>query len=50
MLEACQEWAKEQGCIEFASDCELVNEGSLKFYLKMAFEETNSIICFTKKL
>ncbi|MGN0432409.1 MAG: aminoglycoside 6'-N-acetyltransferase [Lachnospiraceae bacterium] len=50
MLKACQEWAKEQGCTEFASDCELVNEGSLKFHLKMGFEEANRIICFTKKL
>lgn len=50
MLEACQKWAKEQGCTEFASDCELVNEGSRKFHLKMGFEEANRIICFTKKL
>lgn len=50
MLEACQKWAKEQGCTEFASDCELVNEDSLKFHLKMGFEEANRIICFTKKL
>lgn len=50
MVEACQEWAKEQGCTEFASDCELVNEDSLRFHLKMGFEEANRIICFTKKL
>lgn len=50
MLEVCQEWAKERGCTEFASDCELVNEDSLKFHLKMGFEEANRIICFTKKL
>ena len=50
MLEACQKWAKEQGCTEFASDCELINEDSLKFHLKMGFEEANRIICFTKKL
>lgn len=50
MLEACQEWAKEQGCTEFASNCELVNEASVKFHLKMGFEEANRIICFTKKL
>lgn len=50
MLDACQKWAKEQRCTEFASDCELVNEDSLKFHLKMGFEEANRIICFTKKL
>lgn len=50
LLQACQEWAKEQGCTEFASDCELVNEDSLKFHLKMGFEEANRIICFSRKL
>lgn len=50
MLDVCQKWAKEHGCTEFASDCELVNEDSLKFHLKMGFEEANRIICFTKKL
>lgn len=49
MLVACQKWAKEQGCTEFASDCELDNEDSLKFHLKMGFKEANRIICFTKK-
>ena len=50
MMDACQKWAKEQGCTEFASDCELVNIDSLKFHLKMGFEEANRIICFTKQL
>lgn len=50
LLEACQEWAKEQGCTEFSSDCELDNEDSRKFHLKMGFAEANRIICFTKKL
>lgn len=50
MLEACQAWALEQGCTEFASDCGLENEESLKFHLKVGFEEANRIICFTKKL
>jgi len=50
LLNACQNYAKEQGCKEFASDCELDNESSLRFHLKMGFAETNRIICFTKKL
>ena len=50
LLEACQKRAKEQGCAEFASDCELDNEASLKFHMKMEFVEANRIICFTKKL
>ena len=50
LVRECQRFAKEQGCMEFASDCELSNEESLKFHLKLGFEEANRIICFTKKL
>ena len=50
LLAACQNWAKEQGCSEFASDCELTNNESLAFHLKMGFIEANRIICFTKEI
>ena len=50
LLCECQKWAKEKGCYEFASDCELDNATSLKFHMAMGFEEANRIICFTKKL
>lgn len=50
LLDACESWAREQGCREFASDCELENQGSLSFHLATGFEEANRIICFTKKL
>jgi len=50
LLAACEEWAKEQGCTEFASDCELDNTESLKFHLSLGFEEANRVICFAKKL
>lgn len=50
LLRACEDWAKAQGCREFASDCELSNETSLAFHLGAGFEEASRIICFTKKL
>ena len=50
LLAACETWAKEKGCTEFASDCELDNVQSLQFHLNVGFEEANRIICFTKKL
>lgn len=50
LLSECQKWAKEKGCQEFASDCELDNITSLKFHMAMGFEEANRIICFTKKV
>lgn len=50
LLAACENWARERGCREFASDCELNNTQSLRFHLSLGFEEANRIICFTKKL
>ena len=50
LLAECQNWAKEQGCAEFASDCELSNEQSLLFHKAVGFQEANRIICFTKQL
>ena len=50
LLKKCEEWAKEKGCTEFASDCELGNSESLKFHLKSGFSEANRIICFTKRI
>ena len=50
LLTACEKWAKEKGCSEFASDCELSNVNSLKFHLAMGFDEVNRIICFRKDI
>lgn len=50
LLTECEKWAKEKGCAEFASDCELDNADSLRFHMAMGFEETNKIICFKKNL
>ena len=46
----CETWAKEMGCTEFASDCELTNTDSLRFHLRIGFTEENRIICFKKTL
>ena len=50
LLEACEKWAKSKGCSEFASDCELENEESLRFHMAMQFEEANRVICFKKSI
>jgi aminoglycoside 6'-N-acetyltransferase I len=50
LLIECEKWAKEKNCTEFASDCELVNEDSLKFHMALGFEEANRIICFRKDI
>lgn len=50
LLACCEQWAREQGCTEFASDCELDNTQSLAFHMRLGFDEANRVICFTKKL
>lgn len=50
LLLSCEKWAKDIGCNEFASDCELTNTHSLKFHLSMGFTEENRIICFRKDI
>ncbi len=51
LLNECEMWAKDKGCKEFASDCEIENDNSLAFHMAMNFTEANRIICcFTKKL
>lgn len=46
----CEKWSKDQHCSEFASDCELENEDSLKFHIATGFEEANRSICFKKNI
>lgn len=50
LLRACENWAEEMGCTEFASDCELTNSDGYAFHKSMGFAEANRIICFTKTL
>ena len=50
LLAACEAWARERGCAEFASDCELDNAESLRFHLHAGFAEAGRIICFRKDL
>lgn len=50
LLSECEVWAKENGCHEFASDCNIDNIDSFHFHKAMNFTEANRIICFTKML
>lgn len=50
LLAECEKWAKEKGCKEFASDCEIENVSSFHFHMASGFEEANRIICFVKEL
>ncbi len=50
LVSECEQWARDKGCTEFASDCELTNTASLGFHLGIGFTEENRIICFKKTL
>ena len=50
LLNACENWVKEKGCREFASDCTLDNAQSHNFHMHAGFEEANRIICFVKRV
>lgn len=50
LVKTCESWAKDMGCKEFASDCELSNLDSLAFHLAIGFNEANRIICFKKDI
>ena len=50
LLDACESWAAEQGCTEFASDAEISNRVSRSFHKSMGFTEAAEIVHFAKKL
>ncbi len=50
LLLACEDWAREQGCAEFASDCAIDNTGSRRFHQRTGFAEAGRIVCFIKPL
>lgn len=50
LLKYCENWAREKGCAEFGSDCEIDNIQSYHFHIKAGFTEANRTICFIKRL
>jgi aminoglycoside 6'-N-acetyltransferase I len=50
LVMAAEEWARGQGCTEFASDTETDNAASAAAHKSLGFEEINRIICFRKAL
>ena len=50
LVKAAEEWARAQGCTEFASDTEIGNAVSAAAHERLGFEEVNRMICFRKAL
>lgn len=50
LVSACEQWAKDFGCTEFASDCGLDNNLSIAFHVGAGFTEANRLVCFVKEI
>lgn len=50
LVAACEQWARSQGCSEFASDAEPDNEASIAAHLAVGFSDEGLVRCFRKKL
>lgn len=50
MILAAENWAREKGCTEMASDTWLENEASINAHLKTGYFEADRLVHFMKKL
>ena len=50
LVNEAENWSRQKGCKEIASDTELHNINSISFHKKLGFKEVNRIICFIKKI
>lgn len=50
MMRAAEEWAREKGVTEMASDTWLENEPSIQAHLKMGYREAERLVHFVKRL
>ncbi|MEP2447597.1 MAG: aminoglycoside 6'-N-acetyltransferase [Balneola sp.] len=50
LIQQAEQWAKENGSSQLASDVEINIEQSIQFHKKSGFLEENRIVCFIKDL
>jgi aminoglycoside 6'-N-acetyltransferase I len=50
LISCCENWAKEKGCIEFASDCDISNLLSRAMHENNGFTEVSNLVHYIKKL
>jgi aminoglycoside 6'-N-acetyltransferase I len=50
LVKASEQWARNQGCTEFASDTDIDNEVSAAAHQALGFTEMSRLICFRKEL
>jgi len=50
MTKAAEDWVREKGCTEVASDTWLENESSIRAHVKMGYVEVERLVHFVKQL
>ena len=50
MVQTAEQWAREKGCREMASDTWLENEASIQAHLKLGYWEVDRLVHFAKRL
>lgn len=50
LVGAAEDWSRQMGCTEMASDTWLDNEISIRAHLKLGYQETERLVHFMKKL
>jgi aminoglycoside 6'-N-acetyltransferase I len=50
LVHTAEQWAREKGCAEMASDTWLENEASIAAHLKMGYWEAERLVHFVKRL
>ena len=50
LVELGENWGKEKGCTQYASDTEITNQQSIAFHKKVGFSEANRLVCFIKDI
>lgn len=50
LVRAAEQWARESGLNEIASDAEIENEDSIKAHKALGYKEEATIVCFRKGL
>jgi aminoglycoside 6'-N-acetyltransferase I len=50
LVRAAEQWARDQGLTEMASDTEIDNEGSAAAHKALGYIEVSRLVCFTKSL
>lgn len=50
LVHVAEQWAREKGCVEMASDTWLENEVSIAAHLKLGYQEAERLVHFVKRL